>query len=171
MEGCTGDQEPASGGKSSDDLTQQRIDVFDSVRLIDDDVLPTKLLQGRLFSDTDFVRGDEDVEVLGEDSFIDHGILSGYQYGVGCQFTYPLFLGALQNQSVEPRNPFGDLSAPVIQRGLWHDDEMRTGDLLVEFQISKKGDSLQSFPQTLQERQLLVDLQALDIPSHRQGYR
>jgi hypothetical protein len=47
-------------------LTEKRIHVFDTVRLVDDNVFPGKLLERALLSDAEFVGRDEDIEFLSE---------------------------------------------------------------------------------------------------------
>lgn len=51
----SGDEEPSSRVENSDDLTEKRVDVLDSVRLVDDDVLPRELFERRLLSEDHLV--------------------------------------------------------------------------------------------------------------------
>lgn len=71
LQGSTGDKHSTSGGECSNDLTEKRIHVFYTVCLVDDDVLPGEFLESALFSDTELVRSDENVEFLGENGICD----------------------------------------------------------------------------------------------------
>jgi hypothetical protein len=63
--------------------------------------------------------------------------------------TYSFFLRSLQNDGGESGYPFGNLSLPVIQRGLGDDYQVRTGDTASNFEMTKKGDSLKRLAETL----------------------
>ena len=71
LQGRSGNEHSSSRSECSDDLTEERIDILDSVGLVDNDVLPTELLQRRLFPDTKLVGSDENVKLLGEDDAVD----------------------------------------------------------------------------------------------------
>lgn len=62
----TGDEESSPRVEGSDDLTEERIDVFDSVGLVNDDVFPRELLEDGRLSETHLVGSDANVEVRGE---------------------------------------------------------------------------------------------------------
>jgi hypothetical protein len=65
------DQQPAPRYKRPHDLGQQRIDVLDAVRLVDDDILETELLEGRFLDEADLVGCDADFEVLRDEAVRD----------------------------------------------------------------------------------------------------
>ena len=56
--------------EKSDDLRQEGIDILDSMRFVNDNVLPADLLQAGFLALADFVRSNADVERLSEDGFL-----------------------------------------------------------------------------------------------------
>ena len=60
----SGDQQPPPRYERPNDLRKNRINVLDSVRLVDDDILKRKLLQSGFFDETDFVGRYADFKVL-----------------------------------------------------------------------------------------------------------
>lgn len=71
LQRCTGDEQSTTTVERSNDLTEQGIDILDSMRFINNDVFPTELLERRLFSQTHFVRSDHDIKVLRQNTLVD----------------------------------------------------------------------------------------------------
>lgn len=67
LERRSGDEEPRTRVEDANDLTEHRVDVLDAMGLVDDDVLPSELLERALLAKAELVRGDEDVERLRQD--------------------------------------------------------------------------------------------------------
>lgn len=67
LERGTSDEETGTRVEDTDDLGEHRVDVLDAVSLVDEDVLPRKLLERRLLAQAELVGGDENVEVLRKD--------------------------------------------------------------------------------------------------------
>lgn len=90
-----------------------------------------------------------------------------------CNEFSSFFLGALKHNNVESWDPFGNFSGPVVECRFGDNDEVRSGDTLVEFEISDEGDSLQSFTETLLyfiNTQNGFSLGHGFLPFHLQGY-
>jgi hypothetical protein len=75
------DEEPATAGESSNDLTKQRVDVLDTMSFVDDNVLPAELFEGRFLAETHLVRRDKDVKVAWDDFVRDE---FGLEVTTGC---------------------------------------------------------------------------------------
>jgi translation elongation factor EF-Ts len=65
--------------------------------------------------------------------------------------TDSFFFRTSQTDNVESGNPFRDLTSPIVESTLRHDDEMRTVDSSVEFEVTEERDRLKSFSETLQK--------------------
>ena len=96
--------------EDSDNLREKRVGVLDAVGFVDDDVLPAESLDGRLLAETYLIRRNEDVEVARQDVLLDDGVA--------------LLFGALKDDDLEVWAPLGELSRPVVERGLWNADEV-----------------------------------------------
>jgi hypothetical protein len=153
LEGSSRNQKPGPGVEDPDDLRKHRVDVLDTVGLVDDDVLPGELLEGGLLAEAELVRGDEDVEGLGKDLGGDNFGLRRRDESVRVSreedWTYPLFLPSLEEDDVESRDPVGKLPGPVVERTLGDDDEVRTVDLLVELEVTQERDRLERLSKSL----------------------
>lgn len=77
LEGGAGDEHSSTRAVGPDDLREEGVHVLDTVSLVDNDVAPRELGEGALFTDADLVRGDEDFEVVGEESAFDGLALAG----------------------------------------------------------------------------------------------
>lgn len=64
LERCSSNEQTRTRVEHPDDLTEHRVDILDSMSLVDNDVLPGDLLEGRFFSKTELVGSDDDVEGL-----------------------------------------------------------------------------------------------------------
>ena len=107
--------------------------------LINDDVLETELLESALLDETDFVRGNADVEVLRDESI-------GDDLGT-------LFFGAREQQDVDVGRPVLELTSPVLQRGFRYDDKMGAVYLTMMLEVGEEGNRLESFSETLEKEQ------------------
>ena len=63
--------------------------------------------------------------------------------------THPLLLGALEDDSLEARNPAVDLARPVVQSRFRDDDQMRTVNAADKFEVAEEGNRLQRLAETL----------------------
>jgi hypothetical protein len=135
LQRCTGDQEASATGKGTDDLGEKRVDILDTVGLVNGNVLPAELFQRRLFTQTHFVRRDEDVKLLGKN-------LVRNELGT-------LLLGALEDEHTEAGHPFLDLTRPVVQCRLGDNDEVGAGRAAVELEVAQEGDGLQCLSEAL----------------------
>lgn len=64
LQRCSRNQQPSPRYERPNDLRKNRIDVLDSVRFVNDDILERKLLQSRFFDETDLVGRYTDFKVL-----------------------------------------------------------------------------------------------------------
>jgi hypothetical protein len=119
-------------------LREDRVDVLDSVRLINNDVLETELLEHTFLDQTDFVARDADLEILRQKATRDN--------------FRTLFLGAREKANVEVRTPSLELACPVLQRGFWHNDKMEARDRALVLKVSEEGYGLEGFAKALQGR-------------------
>ena len=73
MERRSGDEKSSTRDERANNLRKDRIDVFDSMGFVDDDVLERKFLQGSRFDQAHFVCCNTDLEILsnepGSDNF------------------------------------------------------------------------------------------------------
>jgi hypothetical protein len=114
------------------------------MRLVDDNVLPTELFERRFFADAEFVGRDENIKLLGEDDVVDLLRLetSAPPTRQRGRWTYPFLLRSGQDGGSESRDPFVDFPVPVVQCGFRHNDEVRSRDPLVKFEVSQERDRL-----------------------------
>lgn len=91
-------------------MREDRVDILDSVRFINNDILETELLEHTFLDQTDFVARDADLELL-------------RQKAARNNFR-ALFLCAREKGNVEVRSPPLEFARPVLQRRFWHDDKM-----------------------------------------------
>jgi hypothetical protein len=82
-------------------LSEERVDIFDTVGFVDDDIFKRELLERRLLYETDFIRGYTDIEILRDES-IGNDL---------CAF----LLGTSQNDNIYIRRPLLKLSSPVLK--------------------------------------------------------
>lgn len=149
LEGSAGDEESGARVKDPHDLGEHRVDVLDSVCLVDDDVFPGELLESRLFAETELVRRDEHVERLGHDLGRNHRRLDNQHGSSSGDGTHSLLLVALEKHNVEPGHPALKLARPVLKRTLGHNHEMGTMDALVKLEVAEEGDGLQRLAESL----------------------
>jgi hypothetical protein len=94
------------------------------MRLIDDDILERKLLEGAFFDKANLVGRDADLEVLRD---------KPSRYDVGT-----FFFGACENDGVDVWGPSLEFAGPVLKGGFGNDDEMWTGNKSVMFEIGEE---------------------------------
>lgn len=68
--------------------------------------------------------------------------------------THPFFLSTLEQNDVEPRYPSLKLSRPVVERTLGDDDEVRTVNSSIEFEVTEERDRLKRFTESLPTRRV-----------------
>lgn len=102
--------------------------------LINDDILPSKLLQVRFLPENHLVTGNTDVEF-----FIDQPLI----YEV-----MALVLCSLQDKYIYLRCPFGKLSLPVVQSRFRDSDQMRSCNAHDVAKISQECNSLECFAES-----------------------
>jgi hypothetical protein len=117
-------------------LREDRVDVLDSVRLINDDILETELLEYTFFDQADFVARDADLEVLRQKA--------------SCDNFRALFLGAREKGNVEVRSPLLEFARPVLQRRFWNNNKVKARGRALVLKISKEGYGLEGFAKALQ---------------------
>ena len=108
------------------------------MRLINDDILETELLEYTFLDQANFVARDADLEVLRQKA--------------ACDNFRALFLGAREKGNVEVRSPLPEFTRPVLQRRFWNDDEMKARDRALVLKVSEEGYSLEGFAKALQGR-------------------
>src|ERR1700712_513880 len=82
--------------------------------LVNNDVLPSKLLQMCFFSKNHLVTRNADIKLLINETLV-------YQ-------SVALILGSLQNQNIDFWSPLGKFSLPIIERRLRDSNQMRACD-------------------------------------------
>ena len=130
----TSDKESVSGVEHADHLSKGRLLVLDTMRFVDDDVLPSKLLEGGLLAQDHLVTCDADIEILVHEFITDD--------------LRTFILVALQDENLDLGNPLGELAPPVVQCGLGHGDEVGSVDAGNEAEVSEEGDGLQGLSET-----------------------
>ena len=136
LQGGSRNEKPTSRQKGANNLRQNGVGVFDTVGLVDDDVLKGELLQRGALTQAQLIRGDENVKILRNEP-------------VGDDFR-SLFLGSCQDGDIDVWCPIGELPSPILQCRLRYNNQMRTVDVLVVLQVGKEGDGLERFAETLQ---------------------
>ena len=105
------------------------------MRLINNDILETELLEHTFLDQTDFVARDADLEILRQKA--------------ACDNFCTLFLGTREKGNVEVRTPSLEFARPVLQRRFWHNDEMEARDRALVLKVSEEGYGLESFAKSL----------------------
>ncbi len=108
------------------------------MRLINDDILETELLEYTFLDQADFVARDADLEILGQKA--------------ACDNFRALFLGAREKGNVEVRSPFLKFARPVLQRRFRHNDKMKTRERALVLKVSEEGYGLEGFAKALEGR-------------------
>lgn len=106
------------------------------MRLVDSNVLETKLFERRLLNEANLVAGDTDFEILWNEPIRDN--LSA------------LFLGSCKDDYVEVGSPLFELARPVLKGRLRDDNQVRPRDREVMLKIGKKRNCLKCFAQALE---------------------
>jgi len=129
------DQQPPSRHERPHNLREDRIDILDAVRLVDNDILKRELFECRLLDKTHLICRYADLEVLRNEA-------------VGDDLCTLVFRPRKENDVKIRRPPF-EFAMPILEGRLGNDDKMGAGNVPVVFEISEEGDGLQSFTETL----------------------
>ncbi len=129
-----GDEQPSAAREGTDDLREHRVDVLDTMRLVDYDVLEGELFQGGLLDETDLVRGDADVEVVGDEPVLDR--------------SRAFLFGARDDDTSLFRRPSFELLSPVLKGRLWDDDEARAWSVAMMPKVTEERYCLQCLSKT-----------------------
>ena len=108
LQRCARDEQPTAGQERAHDLGEDRVDVLDTVGLVDHDVLKRKPTKGALFNQTYFVGRDADLEVTVNESVVD--------------YLCSLLLRTCKDGNIEIRRPLLKFSSPILQCRLWYND-------------------------------------------------
>lgn len=128
LQGSTCDEKTTSRQERADNLGQHGVGIFDTVGLVDDDVLEGELLQRGALAQAQLIRSDENIEVLRDKSVGDN--------------LRSLFLGSRKDGDIHIWCPISELSSPILERRFRNNNQVRTVDVFVVLQIGKEGDSL-----------------------------
>jgi hypothetical protein len=105
------------------------------VSLVDNNILEAHLLQCGLLDKAKLVGSDDDLKVLRQEALLDD---------LGT-----FLLRALEEDDVKIRRPLLEFACPVLKCGLGDDDDVRTSDPAVVFEVGKKGNCLEGLSETL----------------------
>lgn len=129
------DEQSSARVEQPDDLGQDRVDILDPMRLINDDVLPGQLFERGFLALADLVRSDTHIEPLSQDRLLANG--------------GTLILVTAEDDCAEARDPVRKLARPVVERRFGHDNQVRAGDIAVNLQVAEKRDCLERLAETL----------------------
>jgi hypothetical protein len=121
LQRCPGDKETATRCEGPNDLRQYRVDILDPVRLVDDNIFERKLLEGGFLDETNFIGRYADFEILRNQPLGDD---------IGT-----FLFSSSEEYDVEFRGPVSKLASPILQGRLGNNNEMRTGNISVEFEV------------------------------------
>jgi hypothetical protein len=95
--------------------------VFDTVRLVNDDVLERKLFEYRFLNQAHFVGGDANFKVL-------------WQQSVGNDFGSFVFRAG-EGDDIKVGCPSREFASPILEGGFGNDDEMWARNIAIMFEI------------------------------------
>ena len=124
------DQQPEVRVEQAHDRRELRLLVLDAVRLVDDQILPHKLLNRSLLLQDGLIGGEAHVEGIRRLEVLLAQRLAALAV-------------ALQLEDLERRAPTRALVRPVRKRRLGRDDQVRAGDLARLLEVTQERDGLQ----------------------------